>query len=174
RAVLTKANQAYIAQAAPSSPAVTPPAGLLNVAGIEDGGAIADDLDGLIDLFATIEGNGGSVSHLILAPDAWASLRKFKTATGSAVGILGAGTQDAERRLLDVPVMVTSAMTAGTGLAVDRTAVASAVGPVRVATSEHLYFNADSMALRCTFRFGANLVRPDRVGKFTVTAPAAA
>lgn len=121
----------------------------------------------------TIEGNGGQVTHLVLAPDAWASLRKFKTATGSAMGILGAGTNDAERRLLDVPVLVTGAMTAGTGLAIDRTAVVSAVGPVRVATSDHLYFNSDSVALRCTFRFGANLVRPDRVGMFTVTAPAA-
>ena len=174
RAVVNKANSAYLAQAAPTSPAVTPPAGLLNVTGIEDGGAVADNLDALVDLFATIEGNGGEVSHLILAPDAWASLRKFKTATGSAVGILGAGTNDAERMLLDVPVIVTSAMSSGTGLALDRTAVVSAVGPVRVATSEHAYFGTDSVGLRCTFRFGANLVRPDRVGKFTVTAPAAA
>lgn len=173
RAVLKKANEAYLTQVAPTSPAVTPPAGLLNVTGIEDGGAVADNLDGLIDLMAVIEGNGGQVSHLVMAPDAWASLRKFKSAAGSALGILGAGTNDVERRLLDVPVLVSAAMTSGTGLAIDRTAVVSAVGPVRVAMSEHAYFNTDSIALRCTFRFGANLVRPDRVGKFTVTAPSA-
>lgn len=171
RAVVTRANTAFVAQAAPTSPAVTPPAGILNVSGIEDGGAVADDLDALVDLFATIEGNGGAVSHLILAPDAWASLRKFKTGTGSAAGLLGAGTQDAARMLLDVPVIVSGAMTSGTGLAIDRGAVVSAVGPVRVATSEHVYFSSDSVGLRCTWRIGWNLVRPDRVGKFTVTAP---
>lgn len=173
RAVTTAANLAYIAQAAPVDPAVTPPAGLLNVTGIEDGGAVADDLDALVDLFATIEGNGGQPTHLIVDPVAWASLRKFKTApTGSSQTLLGAGTADTERRLLDVPVLVTSAMTAGTGLVVDKNAVVSAVGPVLVAQSEHHYFSSDSIALRCTWRFGANLVRPDRVGEFTVTAPA--
>lgn len=173
RAVITRANQAFLTQAAPTSPAVTPPAGLLNATGIEDGGAVADDLDALVDLFATIEANGGQVSHLIMAPDAWASLRKFKTGTGSAAGLLGAGTEDATRMLLDAPVIVSSAMTDGTGLAIDRGAVVSAVGPVRVATSEHAYFSSDSVGLRCTWRIGWNLVRPDRVGKFTVTAPTA-
>ena len=172
RAVTTAANAAYIAQAAPTPPAVTPPAGLLNVAGIEDGGAVAADLDALVDLFATIEGNGGTPTHIIVDPTAWASLRKFKTATGSAQSLLGAGTADTERRLLDVPVLVTPAMTAGTGLVVDKNAVIAAVGPVLVAQSEHTYFASDSIALRCTWRFGANLVRPDRVGTFTVTAPA--
>ena len=172
RAVTKAANVAFLAQAAPVSPAVTPPAGLLNVAGIEDGGAVAADLDGLIDLVATIEDNGGTATHIIVDPIGWASLRKFKTGTGYASSLLGAGTSDVERMLLDLPVIVTYAMTASTGLVVDKSAVAAAVGPVMVSTSEHVYFAADSVGLRCTWRFGANLVHPDRVGKFTVTAPA--
>ncbi len=55
---------------------------------------------------------------------------------------------------------------------VDRTAIVSAVGPVEVSQSEHVYFASDSIALRCTWRFGANAVHPNRLGKFTVTAPA--
>ena len=55
---------------------------------------------------------------------------------------------------------------------VDRTAVVSAVGDVEVAQSEHVYFGSDSVALRCTWRFGQNVVRPGRVGTFTVTPPA--
>lgn len=172
RAVVTKANQAFIAQAAPTSPAVTPPAGLLNVAGIEAGGEVDANLDALIDLIATLESNGATPSHIILDPVGWASLRKFKTGTGSAQSLLGAGSSDSVRSLLDLPVLVTPAMTAGTGLVIDKSAVVSAVGAVTLAQSEHVYFSSDSIALRCTFRFGANVVRPDRVGTFTVAAGA--
>ncbi|MDV6291502.1 phage major capsid protein [Rhodococcus aetherivorans] len=172
RAVTKKANQAYIAQAAPTAPAVTPPAGLLNVTGIETGGAVAADLDGLVDLIATLEGNGATPSHILVDPVAWASLRKFKTATGSAQTLLGAGTADATKSLLDLPVIVTPALTAGTGLVIDRTAVVSAVGDVQLAVSQDVYFASDSVGIRCTWRFGANVVRPDRIGSFTVTDPA--
>lgn len=171
RAVVTKANQAYLSQAAPTSPAVTPPAGLLNVSGIEAGGAVADDLDALVDLVATLESNGATPSHIVLDPLAWASLRKFKTGTGSAQSLLGAGASDSQRMLLDLPVIVTSAMSASSGLVIDKSAVVSAVGPLLLARSEHRYFETDSVGLRCTFRFGANVVRPDRIGSFTVTAP---
>lgn len=174
RAVVTRANLAYIGQAAPTSPATTPPAGIANVTGVVDGGAIEDDLDALADAFATIEGNGGTPTHIIASPAAWGYLRKYKTGTGLATTLLGAGTQDMQRQLLGVPVLTTPAI-AGAGLmVVDRTAVVSAVGPVQVATSEHLYFNSDSIALRCTWRFGANLVKPNRVAKLTVTDPDAA
>lgn len=142
------------------------------MAGIINGGAVAGNLDKLIDALATIAGNDGMTTHLLAAPDAWASLRKFKTATGSAQSLLGAGTNDAERRLLDVVTVVTPALPSGTLLAVDKTAVVSAVGDVQVAQSEHVYFGSDSMGLRCTWRFGANVVHPDRIAKLTVTPPA--
>lgn len=172
RAVIKRADEAYLTQAKPTAPAVSPAAGLLNISGIVNGGAIAGSLDGLVDAIATIEGNGGQATHIVLAPNAWASLRKFKAASGSAQGLLGAGTHDSVRMLLDLPVLVSSAMPSNTGLVIDRSAVVSAVGNVLVAQSEHVYFAADSVALRCTWRFGANLVRPNRVAKFTVTAPA--
>lgn len=172
RAVVKAADVAYLTQVAPVAPAVTPPAGLLNITGIVDGGAVAADLDALVDLIATLETNGATPSHIILSPTAWGSLRKFKTATGSAQSLLGAGTQDAQRVLLDLPVLVSSAMTSGSGMVIDSGAIAAAVGAVNVAQSEHQYFASDSIAVRCTFRFGANLVHPDRVGKFTVTVPA--
>lgn len=170
RAVTKAANIAYLAQAAPTSPAVTPPAGLLNVAGIGNGGAVAANLDALIDLVAQLQSNGSDPSHILLDPVGWARLRKFKTASGAEVSLLGAGTTDAARYLLDLPVIVTPAMPTATGLVVDDTAVVSAVGDVRVAVSEHLFFKSDSVALRCTFRFGQNVVRPDRIGKFTIGA----
>lgn len=172
RAVTKKANSAYLTQAKPTSPAVTPPAGLLNITGIKSGGAVTGSLDALVDLIATLEGAGSTPSHIILDPVGWASLRKFKTTTGAATSLLGAGTTDAQRILLDLPVLVSPAMTAGTGLVVDNSAIVSAVGTVDVATSDQVYFTSDSIALRATWRIGWNLVRPERIGKFTVTAPA--
>lgn len=171
RAIVKKANQAFLTQVAPTAPAVAPPTGLINAGGIVGGGAVADNLDALVDLVAQLEANGGTPTGIILDPLAWASLRKFKTATNSEVGILGAGTNDAQKMLLDLPVTVTNALSANSGLVVDRTAVVSAVGPVNVATDDSVYFTSDGVALRATWRIGWNTVRPNRIGKFTVTAP---
>ncbi|OYO07888.1 phage major capsid protein [Enemella evansiae] len=173
RAVTNRANTAFLNQPAPTSPAVSPAPGLLNMAGITAGGAVEGDLDALVDLFATLEAEGAQPTHILIDPLGWANLRKLKTATGSAANLLGAGTNDAQRMLLDVPVLVSPAMPAGTGLVIDKAAVISAVGQIQVATSQDVYFNSDSIGLRCTFRFGQNVVRPERLGKFTVTAAAA-
>lgn len=169
RALVKKADQAFLSQAAPVGPAVSPAAGLLNVAGIENGGVVAGDLDILVDLIATLQANGGTPTHIVLDPLGWAELRKFKTdATASNVSLLGAGTTDAVPMLLSLPVIVNAQAPALTGAVIDKAAVVSAVGPVSVAVSEHQYFSSDSVALRATWRIGQNIVRPDRVGKFTI------
>ncbi|MEP9391676.1 phage major capsid protein [Gordonia sp. VNK1] len=168
RAVTKAGNTAYIAQAAPTSPAVTPPAGLLNIPGIVNGGSVTGDLDTLVDLLATLATNGSTPSHIVLSPTAWASLRKLKIGADFNSTLLGTGASDAQKFLLDLPVIVSSAAPANTGLVIDKTAVVSAVGAVQVSISEHAYFAADSIAVRCIWRFGANVVKPSRVGKFTV------
>lgn len=163
RAVVKRANLAYLTQAAPTGGATTPPAGLLNIAGITDGGELGDNLDPLADAIAAIEGAGGLATHILAAPDAWAALRKVKVGTGSNASLLGAGTEDVEKRLLGVPVLTTSAMPTGRLLVLDRNAIVSAVGEVQVAVSDQVYFTSDSIGLRCVFRFGQNVVRPDRL-----------
>jgi len=168
RAVVKRANRAYLAQPAPVGPDTTPPAGLLNLNISEDFGYVGPDLDALADAVADIETAGGTATHIIAAPDAWAALRKLKTGTASNVSLLGAGTEDAEKRLLGLPVLTTPAMTSGGLLVLDKTAIVSAVGDVIVSTSEHAYFASDSVALRCTWRFGANVVHPDRLYKLEV------
>lgn len=172
RAVIKRADDAFINQVAPAAPAVAPAAGLLNIEGITTGGAVGTDLDALIDLVAEISAAGGTPSHILLSPTAWASLRKIKTGTGSAQNLLGAGTTDATQSLLGLPVLVSNAMTGDNGLVIDKSAVVSAVGDVKVATSSDVYFTSDSIGLRATFRFGQTVVRPERIGSFTVTAPA--
>lgn len=168
RAITRKANEAFLTQAAPTAPAVAPSAGLLNVDGIESGDSISTNLDPLVDLVATLESNGGTPSGIILDPLAWAALRKLKTGTGSEVGILGAGTSDAAKLLLDLPVTISNSLTANSGLVVDSTAIVSAVGPVNLATSDVVYFTSDGVGLRATWRIGWTVVKADRIGKFTV------
>ncbi|MFD7075237.1 phage major capsid protein [Nocardioides sp. NPDC059952] len=172
RAVTKAANFAYIQQPDPGVIDQTPPTGILNQGIVALATPVADTLDPLVDLQATLAEAGGNPTHMVVSPTAWASLRKIKRATGSAESLLGVGADDAQRVLLDLPVLVSSAVPAGTGLIVDKAAIVSAVGDVKIARSEHAYFAADRMGLRCTFRFGAKVVHPDRVGSFTVAAPA--
>jgi HK97 family phage major capsid protein len=161
---------ALVAEAVPVGPAVAPVAGLINVAGIVNGGAVADNLDALVDLIAQLEDNLSVPTHILLDPLGWGELRKFKqSATANNVSILGAGTSDAARMLLSLPVIVDPAVPDYSGIVLDRNAIVSAVGPVKVATSEHQYFSSDSVLLRATWRFGHVVVRPDRIGKFTIT-----
>ena len=168
RALVRAADLAFLTQAAPTPPATNPAAGLLNVEDIVEGDPISDDLDSLVDLVAELQTNGATPSHILLAPDTWAALRKLKFGTGSNQSLLGAGGTDAEPRLLSLPVIVNKAVPTLTGVVIDRSAVVSAVGPVEVATSQDVYFTHDSVGLRATWRIGQNIVRPDRIGSFTV------
>jgi HK97 family phage major capsid protein len=168
RAVLKKANEAYLSQVIPTSPNVTPPAGILNIPGIQDGGEVATNLDALADAFTLVETAGGTVTHILAAPDSWGALRKLKTGTGSNLSLLGAGTDDAEKRILNTPVYTSNAVPSGRLALIDSSAIVSAAGEVQVAVSEHAYFGSDSIALRVTFRFGQNVVRPERVVKLSL------
>jgi HK97 family phage major capsid protein len=168
-AIQEKANEAYLSQIAPVSPAVTPPAGLFNVPGLTEWvDPIATNLDGLTDLIALLESLKSHPSHIITSPFAWAALSKFKTQTGSAETLLGSGVNSGVLRLLGLPVIKSASLTGMSGLVIDKSVIASAAGPIKVAQSEHAFFTSDSLALRATFRFGQNLVHPARIGKFTV------
>lgn len=169
RALVRKADQAFLTQPAPTVGDTTPPAGLTNIPGITAADdPVTSNLDPLIDLAAQLEAHGGAPTGILLDPLAWAALRKMKTADGAQTTILGAGTEDAQKLLLDLPVQVSAALTPNTGLVVDNTAIISAVGPVNVAVDESVYFTSDSVATRATWRIGWNIVRPERIGTFTI------
>lgn len=155
RSVQKKVDWALLQQPAPVGPATFPPAGLIHQAHIADGGAVADNLDAVVDAVASIEALGGSCTNIIAAPDAWASVAKFKDEDTSNRSLIGAGTESAQRTLLSIPVNVTSAMTSGKLLAVDKTKTLSAFGAIQVAISTEYYFGSDSIAVRATLRFGA-------------------
>lgn len=131
---------------------------------------VTGDLDPLIDLVATLEANKSAPTAIILDPIAWGTIRKLKTQDGANTNLLGAGTKDAERSLLNLPVIVTPAMKTNTGLVIDHRTIISAVGPVNVKADESYLFNKDSVAVRATWRIGWNIVRPERNGLFTIGA----
>lgn len=166
RALIDAADKAFLSQVAPVAPAVNPPEGILSQAIVT--GSIADDLDGLVDIVAAIQANGGDPSHVVVDPLGWAAIRKLKIDTDSNASLIGAGVSDAIPQLVGIPILVNAQMPAKTGLVIDQQDVISALGSVEVATSEHMYFGSDSIGLRATFRFGAKPIHPERLGKFTV------
>lgn len=163
RNVIRKANAAYLGNAAIADG----PTGLLNIVGITNGGVIGPDLDAVVDAVAGIEAAGGTATHIIAAPDAWAELSKLKRADASNESLVGAGTVAAERALLSLPVFVTPDMPSHEILVGDRSAVVAAQSLVRLARSEDAYFSADVIGVRLTWRLGWNVMHPDRVAKLS-------
>ncbi|ULE32174.1 phage major capsid protein [Mycobacterium sp. IDR2000157661] len=165
RSVVTKANAAYLGnlEADPG------PTGLLNAPGIIDFETpIGDDLDLLVDAVSFVELDGGTATHIIANPTAWATLSKLKRATDSNESLVGAGTVAATRALLGLPVLVTPAMPAGSLLVIDQSAVIGAQSSVRVARSDDAYFSSDSIGVRVTWRLGWKVMHATRVAKLTV------
>lgn len=163
RSVTTKANTAYLG----NGPGDDGPTGLLNVSGVTDCGAIVGNLDPLIEAVAGIEADGGTPTHILAGPDAWAALAKLKRATDSNESLVGAGTVAATRALLGLPVLVTNAMPAASLIVADKAAIIAAQSPIRVARSEDAYFSSDVVAVRVTWRLGWKVMRPARLAYLT-------
>lgn len=167
-AVIRSANAAFLSQAAPTPPKLTPPPGILVQDHAISADSIEDSLDPVVDAVARIEADGGQATHILASPGAWALVSKLRVQDGSNQSLVGAGVDAAERRLLGLPVYVDRDVTGSTLVVADRGAVLSAVGPVLLATSEHHLFAKDSVALRITFRFGAVITWPERVVEIPV------
>jgi HK97 family phage major capsid protein len=168
RSVVTKANAAYLGnlEAGPG------PVGLLNTPDIIEAGPLGANLDLITDVISFIENDGGTATHIIANPLAWATLSKLKRATDSNESLVGAGTEAGERRLLSLPVLVDAAMPAGSLLVVDQSAIIGAQSPVRLARSEDAYFSSDAIGVRVTWRCGWKVMHASRVAKLTIaTAP---
>lgn len=160
RDLIRKADADYIG-------GTSPLVGLANIPGtIEAGSVGASDLDVIVDLIAQLEVNGATPSHIVVDPLGWAALRTLKTGSASNESLLGAGTDDAQPRLLGLPVLRSRFVPAFSGVVIDKSAVVSAVGPVSIAVSEHEQFSRDSVVLRALWRIGWDITRPDRIGSF--------
>lgn len=168
RALIRRADELFFNEPAPTPPAVAPMAGLVNIDGVVDGGEIGTNLDLLTDLVAQLQANKATPTGIIVDPLGWGALRKMKVGVDFHSTLLGSGTNDAEPRLLGLPLSVNHALPSYSGVVVDRAAIVSAAGPVQIATSVDQFFASDSVAVRATLRVGSNAVRPERLGVFTI------
>ena len=165
RDLIRKADNSYLGDTGTSGA----PTGVLHAANVVDGGEVAANLDGLVDLVADLEANLAHPQYIVVSPDVWASLRKLKVGGDQLnASLLGAGTTDAVPMLLSLPVLRSPFIPAGSGLVIDPAAIVSAVGPLNIAQSEHALFAADSVMLRATWCIGWSVMRPSRIGRFTV------
>lgn len=165
RAITRKANEAFLAQATGGPVSLT---GIVNTEGIITGDPITANLDPLADAVAQIENNNGTPGIIIANPLAWGALRNLKTAGEANTSLLGAGTNDTDKRLLGVEVVTSAAVPEGQLIVVDPNAIASAVGPFEVFQSEHQYFEYDSIAIRATWRIGWAVQHADRIAVVNV------
>ena len=168
RAIMVKANQAFLSQVAPPTGTVTPPEGIITQAEVAATNSITKDLDPLAEVIGQLENNGAIPNLIVANPLAWSALRTLKASTDSNTSLLGAGTEDQGKRLLGVPVITSPAVPDGKLVIIDSTAIAAAVGPVNIARSEHVYFSSDRIALRATWRIGWKVARKDRLATITV------
>ncbi|MED5814487.1 phage major capsid protein [Mycolicibacterium sp. 050232] len=162
RAVIVKADGAFLAQPMPAGGAITPPPGIL----VQDhtaGGRVVDNLDAVADAIALIEGHSGTADLIVASPASWAAVSKLKTGEGSNASLLGPPAVAAERQLLSVPVAVSASVPDDLLLIVDRRAILSAYSGVTLAVSEHAAFRRDAFVTRVTWRLGATITHPERV-----------
>ncbi len=143
-------------------------AGLVNVANVVEGDDVSGSLDALVDLIAALQDNLGTPSHILLDPLGWAELRKMKAGSELNSSLLGAGTTDATPMLLSLPVIVDPAVPTTAALWLTSAPSCPLSDRSKVATSEHQYFSSDSVLLWATWRFGHAVVRPNRIGTFTI------
>jgi hypothetical protein len=104
RVMTQKANAAFLAQPAPTAPAITPPAGILNQPH-STGGTFEDNLDAVSDAIAQIEAEGGTADLIVASPQSWSAVSKLKTSEDMpATSIIGCcartagATHDQRRR----------------------------------------------------------------------------
>lgn len=177
RAVIQAMDALFIQRPAPTPPTGATgddmfrnmgPTGILSRKDIVNGGAIGTNLDAMFDALAIIEGEGGTATHILCSPQSWASLNKIKSAAESAMNLLGTGTQAGPRMVLSTPVLISSAVPLNSVVVLDKNAIVSAVGDVKVARSEHSSFRRDAVDIRVTFRAGWNLMNPRRVVALTI------
>lgn len=163
RAVIRKANRAFLAQAAPTPPATHPPAGILAQTHTVSAESIETDLDALASAIATIEEAGGTPTHVLASPSSWAYVSTLKTQTGGNESLVGAGTAAPQRQLSGLPVLVDRDVPDLKLVVLDKAGVLSVVGNIMVAQSADYLFGNDAVALRVTWRFGASIVDPGLV-----------
>ncbi|KAB7790556.1 phage major capsid protein [Bifidobacterium leontopitheci] len=177
RGIVKKADQMFLTNTAKEaagsiegglySPPHGEPAGLVNTPGIVDGGAITSSINPLLETLGTLGDNGATPTAIIMGYGAWAKLLRLADANGRpliAQDIANSPTP----ALYGIPVVLNAQAPKDTLLIIDKTEVLSSCGTVKLATSQDVFFDRDSLAVRVTFRFGFGVLHPNRLAKLTI------
>lgn len=132
-------------------------------------GSVADGLDSLLRVIGRIGDVGGTPSALILGYGTWMRLLRLKNGMGDYLVPRDAANAPTPS-LYGIPCVFTPAMPLNTILVHDRAETFASCSDITVTTDSSHYFSSDSLAVRCTFRLGWGVVRPDRFGLLTVKA----
>lgn len=140
------------------------PSGLLSVEGVSvvDNDGSYSSFDVFAEAISKAEEVGATIGAFVTDPATALVLAKLKQATGSNMPMLGASATDAlERRILGVPLLVSSAVTAGTTWGIPK--AASFVvqrGGAELDVDKSVYFASYSTAVRAVMRVGFGFVHP--------------
>ena len=142
--------------------------GLSKMTGLADGGTLSSDLTPIIDAIATVSGNGGNPTHIIMNMASWAHLLKLKAADGRPL-INPDVANSTQPQLFGLPVRINAQCPANEIYIIDRDEIISAVGDVLTDVSRERYFDSDSVGIRATFRYGFGLLHANRIAKTTIS-----
>lgn len=176
--ILSESTQRAITKAANAALLTTTPTGsnplrgLLETEGILTGESISTHLDPLAELVGQVEDNYGNADVILCSGATWAAVRKLKVGSDRNDSLVGAGVESGDRRLLGIPVLTTPSVPAGQLVVIDRNAIPSAISGIQIDTSEHLFFDSYSLALRAHWRFGWRVQHANRLGIVPVTMTA--
>jgi hypothetical protein len=77
--LVRRADLAFVAESAPTPPAVGPVAGLVNnMPAIVSGGTVSTDLNALVDLVATLQNNDSTPTQILVDPLGWAEVSEVE------------------------------------------------------------------------------------------------
>lgn len=171
RAMIRAADVAFMSQAAPTNPAVTPPAGILNQSPT-GGGQVDADLDALVDAVTGIQAAYGTPNLILASPTSWSYLLKLKQSTDSNASLLDHRVDPAQMRVVGLPVIVNQAVGDDNLVVLDSSAVLSAVGNIQLSVSDQAEHASDSYSLRATMRAGQVITDVNRVVHLTTPSDA--
>lgn len=170
QAVIDKADAILLQNPAhDDEDSTTSPVGLFNTPGAVNGRTLdgTDGLDPIVSAIATVTGNGGTPTSIILNHATWATLLQLKFADGRP--IISADNGNSPTPLLfGLPVVINRQAPNGKILIHSKEETISAISGVILSTSTDRYFDRDSAAWRVTFRLGWGVIRPNRLAVITV------
>jgi HK97 family phage major capsid protein len=149
------------------------PSGLGSVSGVQavDAGAAFANLDAFHEAISLAETVGATVSAFVTSPAVALALAKIKTGTGSNAPLLGSDpTAPTKRTIAGVPLMVSSAVAAGTVWAIPfQRTVLGMRKDVEVTTDTSAFFTSDRTAVRAILRAGFGMPHPAAIVKVATT-----